>query len=66
MLIQFVSWGDIFVFSRRMRKAGLMNMSMNISNAANNLVLTQTLVIANEPMARLFFCIHTIYKVQHT
>lgn len=39
----------------------------NISNAANNLIHTQTLLVfASEPMALLFFCIHIIDKVQHT
>lgn len=66
MVIQLLSRGDIFVFSRRMRTARVMD-GMNVSNAANNLIHSQTLLVfANEPMALLFFCIHTIYKVQHT
>lgn len=40
---------------------------MNISNAADNLIHTQTLLVfASEPLALLFFCIHKIYEVQHT
>lgn len=49
-----------------MRKARVMD-GMSISNAATNIIHTQTpLDFASEPIKLLFFCIRTVYKVQHT